>query len=517
MDPTPGHIVNAVRTAAGLLAALFVMNTAVAASAEPPSTEAPRTTVEALIDGPSELRVTQTGIYWINIRNAKPGRHERRDEPTYVNDKPWKPAWKKPGEERGSDTSDPYPLKLDPGHLQFELLAVGDTHGATGIQKRSPITVKKVGADLSILIPDPESGSRWYRFALIEYKGPEPFPLVIGSGSKAGSPAAPNPVAATNPPAAVDVGALVKAHRGNLVSISFPNGPAGAGFIAKIRGTPYVVTNTHVLASGPATSFKTLDGTQVQTGAPSSAVGHDIIRLAGPNAGDNPLEAMEQVDVNTSIGDGVVILGHGGGAGVVKPIQGRLVGVGPNLVETDAQFQQADSGSPIVHLKTGKVIGVAAYLTIRKYDSATREPVKEPVIRRFGFRIDSATIWQPVKWDAFYAQSTELAAIEKLTQDFGVFIKDLAKNGTITRYLHTNPAIKNRIDQWIDAKSKHLSPRDAELAEQSLLSFLKVASQSDITAARQHFTYDYFQRQLVEQERERTAIGEILERLVKSL
>ncbi len=106
------------------------------------------------------------------------------------------------------------------------------------------------------------------------------------------------------------------------------------------------------------------------------------------------------------------------------------------------QFQQVDSGSPIIHLKTGKVIGVAAYLTIRKYDSATKEPVKEPVIRRFGYRLDSATIWQPVKWDAFYAQSTELVAIEKLTQDFGVFIKDLAKNGTITRYLHTNPAIK---------------------------------------------------------------------------
>jgi len=234
-----------------------------------------------------------------------------------------------------------------------------------------------------------------------------------------------------------------------------------------------VVTNTHVLAPGPATSFKTIDGTPVQVGAPSAAVSHVSSASPAPNTGDNPLEVMEQVDVNTSIGDGVVILGNGGGAGVVKPIQGKLVGVGPNLVEIDAQFQQADSGSPIVHLKTGKVIGVAAYLTIRKYDSATKEPVKDPVIRRFGFRLDSATIWQPVKWDTFYAQSTELGAIEKLTQDFGVFIKDLAKNGTITRYLHTNPAIKNRIDQWIDAKSKRLSPRDSEVADQSLLSFLR--------------------------------------------
>ncbi len=175
--------------AAGFFAALLFINTA--AAAEPPATDAPRTTIEALIDGPSELRVTQTGIYWINTRNAKPGRHERRDEPTYVNDKPWKPAWKNPGEERGADTSDPYPLKLDPAHLQFELLAVGDTHGATGIQKRSAITVKKAGADLSILIPDPERGSKWYRFALIEYKGPEPFPLVPGGAPPRTTPPHP--------------------------------------------------------------------------------------------------------------------------------------------------------------------------------------------------------------------------------------------------------------------------------------------------------------------------------------
>ncbi len=85
----------------------------------------------------------------------------------------------------------------------------------------------------------------------------------------------------------MDVSTLVKANRGNLVSISVPNGPAGAGFIANLRGTPYVVTNTHVLASGPAVLIlDALDGAPVQVGAPSAAVGHDIIRLAGPNAGN---------------------------------------------------------------------------------------------------------------------------------------------------------------------------------------------------------------------------------------
>ena len=52
--------------------------------------------VEALIDGPSELRVTTRGLYWINHRNAKPGLHEKHNDPTYVDGREWKPVWGNP-------------------------------------------------------------------------------------------------------------------------------------------------------------------------------------------------------------------------------------------------------------------------------------------------------------------------------------------------------------------------------------------------------------------------------------
>src|SRR5437773_5314660 len=127
----PGNVVNALRTVVCLLVCLLYSPVSGIAAAA----EAPRTVVEALIDGPSELRVTRTGIYWINLGNAKPGRHERRDEPTYIDSQPWKPVWKDPSKDRGKDTSDLHPLPLEPDKLQFELLAVGDSHGSTGIQK----------------------------------------------------------------------------------------------------------------------------------------------------------------------------------------------------------------------------------------------------------------------------------------------------------------------------------------------------------------------------------------------
>jgi hypothetical protein len=52
--------------------------------------------IEALIDGQSELRVTKDSLYWIHTgASAKPGRHEKANEPTYVNGKPWMPVWGK--------------------------------------------------------------------------------------------------------------------------------------------------------------------------------------------------------------------------------------------------------------------------------------------------------------------------------------------------------------------------------------------------------------------------------------
>ncbi len=262
--------------------------------------------------------------------------------------------------------------------------------------------------------------------------------------------------------------------------------------------------------------FKTLDGTQVQVGAPAVAVGHDIFVLA-LKPEDKALEVMTGVDQNTSIGDAVVVLGNAEGAGVINTIQGKIVGVGPNLVEVDAPFQPGNSGSPIVHLKTGKVIGVATYLTIRKYDSATKEAVKKPIVRRFGYRLDSIKTWQSVNWQAFYAQATEMEAIEKLTGDLANFLRALGKDGRVSRGANINPAIKNRIDQWVEAKSKRLSPHDSAAADQSLLSFLKVTCQADITAAQEHLTYDYFQRGLADQQRERKEISDVFSKIIDEL
>ncbi len=127
-------------------------------------------TIEALVDGPSALHVRQGDIYWVNGGNAKPGRSDLRNEPTYVNGQPWMPHWKNNKAPRGADKSQPFQINLDTTDLDFELLAVGTERGAAGIEKRTPVTASKEGSEFVVIIPDPESGARWYKFVLRKKK-----------------------------------------------------------------------------------------------------------------------------------------------------------------------------------------------------------------------------------------------------------------------------------------------------------------------------------------------------------
>lgn len=351
----------------------------------------------------------------------------------------------------------------------------------------------------------------------------EPIVSIGPVGNKPGgkkTDAAPDasvdvPAAPINPTTQAATAELVKTYSNSLVFVSGTTGD-GSGFLAKYSTGNFLFTNAHVAAGVRGATFKTLEGTEVKLGAASCAVGHDVFLMQATTSGQ-PFEIMKEVDQNASIGDEVVVLGNAEGAGVINTIVGKIVGLGPQLVEVDAPFQPGNSGSPIIHLKSGKVIGLATYAMIRRYDPATKEPVKKPVVRRFGYRLDSIKSWQPVNWQTFFAQANEVETIEKLTADLAAFLNDLADGKGIHTEIHSNPAIKSRIDAWHAARAKGLSPRDAAMANQSLIAFLKVACQSDVTAARQRITFDYFQRKLADQQKERDEISKIFSDLIQDL
>lgn len=338
-----------------------------------------------------------------------------------------------------------------------------------------------------------------------------------GAAQGATPPPAPQPAAAAVSPEMQQKAAdLVKAYHNDLVFVTGRDG-AGSGFIAALDKANLLFTNAHVAAAITDAGFKTLDDATIQPGAAAVAVGRDVFSIAQP-AGGTPFEIMQDVGSNAGIGDDVVVLGNAEGEGVINTIMGKIVGIGADRIEVDAPFVPGNSGSPIVHLKTGKVIGVATYLVINNYDDVTNEKNAKPVIRRFGYRIDNIKQWQAVDWRAFRSQAAEMDRIETLTDDLYDFFRDMHDNkGSVTPERHTNPVIKNRIDQWQSDKAGKHSAADQNMANANFLSFLKVACQADVTAAKQRMAYDYFQRKLANQQQARDEMSKAFEEAIKNI
>ena len=119
-------------------------------------------TIEALVDGPSTLRIGRDRIYWINGGNAKPGYWV--NEPTYINGDAWTPKWGQPDKGRGVDRSDNRAVALPTLDLQGELVSNQPTRGVDRIDSsRTPVNIKRSGEEIVVTIPDPEPGARWYK------------------------------------------------------------------------------------------------------------------------------------------------------------------------------------------------------------------------------------------------------------------------------------------------------------------------------------------------------------------
>ena len=218
---------------------------------------------------------------------------------------------------------------------------------------------------------------------------------------------------------------------------------------------------------------------------------------------------------NAAIGDDVVVLGNPEGARVIKPLTGKLVGIGPNLIEVTAEFVPGNSGSPILHLKSGKVIGVATYLTMRDMDGLSGRAV--PKVRRFGYRLDSVKQWQPVAWPAYNEEFATIERIKARTHDLAALLREMARTGGVNATHHQNPAIRRPLDKFGEATSgKGLIPTDRARAVKDLMAAMRQASQSDTDAANVRLRYDFFRKELTEEQQVRGQFYKIFDEMMKT-
>lgn len=135
-----------------------------AGPAKPPSPK--EITIEALVDGPSVLHLSPAGIYWTNGGNAKPGRHDAHNYPTYVNGRAWTPKWGKEGDDRGVDQSDTYPMQIGSTEYEMEVVSISDRRGIAKKDRRTAPSATRQNGEFLVTISDPEVGAKWYKLRL---------------------------------------------------------------------------------------------------------------------------------------------------------------------------------------------------------------------------------------------------------------------------------------------------------------------------------------------------------------
>jgi hypothetical protein len=205
---------------------------------------------------------------------------------------------------------------------------------------------------------------------------------------------------------------------------------AGSGSVINLKGNNLIVTNIHVLSGNPNPRFQLLNSQEVIPETFGVAEDRDIC-VATQRQASEGLEASTSVAADVSIGDDIVIMGNSQGARVATEVKGKVVGIGPDLIETDAKFVKGNSGSPIIHVKTGKVIGIATFATIRKLDALSRDSQFNQV-RRFGYRLDTIEKWKFLTPRAFALESQRVAEILQRTDDLVALAVEILDHGTVT-------------------------------------------------------------------------------------
>lgn len=347
--------------------------------------------------------------------------------------------------------------------------------------------------------------------------GAQPQPP--GAQPPGATPGLNNVSALASPDAPVSARAaqIVQDYHTALVMVEGNKG-VGSGFLCTMGGHNYVMTNAHVLADNYGVKLTSLDGATFTAGTSAVAVDHDIVKMEVANA-TKTFDVMESLDSTAKIGDPVMIPGNAEGAQVVHPVEGKIVGIGPNLIEVDAPFVKGNSGSPIIHEATGKVLGVATYLMQKKVsqDENTGKVVLET--RRFGYRIDSVKQWQPINWQIFFAESQQAAAIEDLSEDFITMFNDM-EHDSVSAEHYKSSNLARAVRSFTEAKntlSMTASGKDRANVVRGFFADLRAISRGDIAAFNSRPAYDYFRRDVDEQAHFRDALYDLLSRAVDSV
>ena len=230
------------------------------------------------------------------------------------------------------------------------------------------------------------------------------------------SPAPPAPAAAAPtpaPPAATGQG--LSADQGHAIVVIKGDVAEGTGFLVHTANGPAVVTNSHVIAANANVKILTTTGEAIKTLGLQGATDRDLVMFKIQDDHYSYLDLATDIQGTVSPGDEVNTPGNSEGGEVVLDTKGTILGIGPEQIEISNPIYHGNSGGPVVHVKTGKVLAVVTMArkvdTSNALDKASFENKNSAIagaMRYFALRIDTVPQWETLDWNRFLNETTFL-------------------------------------------------------------------------------------------------------------
>ena len=196
----------------------------------------------------------------------------------------------------------------------------------------------------------------------------------------------------------------------------------GTGFLVKTPTGPAVVTNLHVISANPHAKIWSTNGTEIKIVSLKGATDRDLAMFTVQDDHARCLDVARNVGEIAQTGDEVITPGNSHGGEVVLTTKGEVRGVGPVKVEFSNPIYHGNSGGPVYHTKSGKVLAVVTQAMrvktnndIDKASHANKNSAISGDMRYFGLRLDTVPQWETYDWNRFLIETTFLKKFHDLS------------------------------------------------------------------------------------------------------
>ena len=203
----------------------------------------------------------------------------------------------------------------------------------------------------------------------------------------------------------------------------------GTGFLVRMADGPVVITNQHVIADNPNVKITTNNGTQLTILSYKGAIDRDLAMIAVQDGKYSYLTLATDVSGSVQANDEVITPGNSEGGEVLLNTDGKVLGLGPDRVEFNNPLYHGNSGGPVFHVKSGRVIGVATEAIkvdvsddVDKTSFANRNSAIQGSMRYFGLRLDTVPAWETLDWRRFQVETAFLDQFDKESQSLDSYI-----------------------------------------------------------------------------------------------